>query len=393
MQEAILLVKLMRYALRQGEFQYDEKFDGAKLEELIRDQNLVSFVYPVLVQLKDERLEAVAQHLEQEYNEELHRVLVQQIEMESLLEKMENIGMDCLPLKGYFMKDYYSEPTFRSMTDFDVLLKEFDEKGIQVWMESIGYEVEEQGDEHHDVYVKKPYMVAELHKNLSDEKVEREIPEIDEWLGNAWDRCILTEGKQHTYEMTEEDFYLYHLIHLYKHIRHGGISIRPLVDIYVFLDKVSERLNWDYINQVLTDLRLQSFEKAMRSLSNKCFMEEDLLINEEEEKLLMFFFENGMFGNSKSTQTISVVTEGEKSYAKGRVRSLLRIVFQPARILKDKYPVLEKCPFLLPFVWVIRMFRVVFKEKHKIAFLQEATTKEEYDKMHEIFCIAGIVEK
>ena len=51
-------------------------------------------------------------------------------------------------------------------------------------MENDGYEVEEQGDEHHDVYVKKPYMVVELHKNLSDEKVEREIPEIDEWLEN-----------------------------------------------------------------------------------------------------------------------------------------------------------------------------------------------------------------
>ena len=394
MREAKLLVKLMRYALQhEKKFQYDEKVDSKKLQELIRDQNLVSFVYPALVQLQEENLKTVAQHLEQEYNEELHRVLVQQIEMESILDKLENRGIDCLPLKGYFMKCYYAESTFRSMTDFDVLIKDFDEKKLQTLMENDGYEVEEQGDEHHDVYVKKPYMVVELHKNLSDEKVEREIPEIDEWLENVWDRCILMEGKQHTYVMTEEDFYLYHLIHLYKHIRHGGISIRPLVDICVFLEKAIARLNWAYINQVLADLKLSSFEMAMRFLSLKCFFEEEMLLNEDEEKLLMFFFENGMFGNSKSTKTISVVTEGEKSYTKGKVYSFLRIVFQPARVLKDKYPVLEKCPFLLPFIWLIRMFRVIFKERHKITLLQEATTKEEYEKMHEIFCIAGIVEK
>ena len=157
MQEAILLVKLMRFALqREQMFQCHEKFDSHELEELIRDQNLVSFVYPALVQFEDESFKVVAQHLEQEYNEELHRILVQQIEMDSLLDKLENKRMDCLPLKGYFMKNYYSESTFRSMTDFDVLLKEFDEKGLQVLMESIGYRVEEQGDEHHDVYIKKP---------------------------------------------------------------------------------------------------------------------------------------------------------------------------------------------------------------------------------------------
>ena len=393
MQETILLVKLMRQALRQETFQCDGEFNIVRLKELIRDQGLVSFVCPAMMQVGDEKIQLVARDLSQEYNEELHRALVQQIEMEDLLIRMEDMGMDCLPLKGYIMKNYYSEPTFRSMTDFDVLLKEFDEKKIQSWMESIGYVVEEQGDEHHDVYVKKPYMVAELHKNLSDEKVEREIPEIDEWLEHAWDRCILTKGKNHTYEMTEEDFYIYHLIHLYKHMRHGGISVRPLVDTYVFLDKVNDTLDWFYIQKVLEGLKLVNFEAAIKALSMKCFGEDIFDLNEDEEKLLRFFCENGMFGDSKSTKTISVVTEGEESYTKGKMRTFLRIIFQPAKVLKDKYPILEKHPFLVPFIWVVRIFRVLFKERYKIELLNEASTKEEYNKMREIFCIAGIVNK
>lgn len=391
MQEEILLVKLMRCALQQEQFDCKEDFDGSKLIELIKEQNLVSFVYPTLYQVNDEKIQFVVADLSQEYNEELHRILVQQIEMDNLLRELEQAKMDCLPLKGYFMKDYYIEQTFRSMTDFDVLLKNFDEKNIQVFMESLGYFVEEQGDEHHDVYLKKPYMVAEIHKNLSDEKVEREIPKISEWLESAWDRCILSEGKQHTYEMTEEDFYIYHLIHLYKHIRHGGISIRPLVDICAFLDKSNERLDWKYINNVLAELELQAFEKAMKSLSKKCFVE-DASLDENERKLLGFFFDSGLFGTSKTATTVSLVTEGGNSYSKGRISAYFKTVFQPARILKDKYPILEKYPIFLPVVWVIRCFRVVFKERQKVTEMKEASTKEEYNKMREIFSIAGIVK-
>lgn len=392
MQEAILLVKLMRYALRQDHFELNEEFDSAKLAELIREQNLVSFVYPALQCVNDERLRPIANDLAQEYNEELHRILVQQMEMESLLYELEKTQTECLPLKGYFMKDYYPESTFRSMTDFDVLIKDFDEKKIQVLMENIGYYVEEQGDEHHDVYVKKPYMVAEMHKNLSDEKVEREIPQIDDWLEKTWDRCILTTGKQHTYEMTEEDFYIYHLIHLYKHIRHGGMSIRPLVDIHVFLEKASTRLDWEYLHKTLSQLELEQFEMSMKSLSRKCFKEECSL-NESEMKLLEFFFDSGMFGTSKSVTTVSLVTGGGDSYSKGRFSTYFHLIFQPARILQDKYPILQKSPIFLPIVWVIRCFRVVFKERQKVTQLREASTKEEYEKMREIFRIAGIVNK
>ena len=100
MQETILLVKLMRQALRQETFQCDGEFNIVRLKELIRDQGLVSFVCPAMMQVGDEKIQLVARDLSQEYNEELHRALVQQIEMEDLLIRMEDMGMDCLPLKS-----------------------------------------------------------------------------------------------------------------------------------------------------------------------------------------------------------------------------------------------------------------------------------------------------
>ena len=56
--------RLMNQTDRTGAFAVEVR---EKLEKLIRDQNLVSFVYPALVQLQEENLKTVAQHLEQEY--------------------------------------------------------------------------------------------------------------------------------------------------------------------------------------------------------------------------------------------------------------------------------------------------------------------------------------
>lgn len=394
MREAILLVKLIRSSLQQRPESYSkDEFDSEALETLVRDQNLVSFLYPILSKQKEEVWVEIAKNLENDYNDELHRALVQGIEMQALLDKLEKRKMDCLPLKGYVMKEYYFEPTFRSMTDFDVLLRDFDTKEVQSWMESMGYSAKRLGDDHHDVYVKKPYMVAELHKNLSDEKVEREVPQIDEWLEKVWERCILADGKQHTYEMTEEDFYIYHVIHLYKHVRLGGISIRPLIDTHVFMEKKREHLNWKYLDDVFEELQLKKFECVMRELSQKCFEKEDLNLSEEEQRLLLFFIENGMFGDAKTKATTAVLTGGDASYTKGRLAMYLRTLFQPARVLEGRYPILKKYPFVLPFIWVVRAFRVAFRERHKITLLQEASGKEECDKMQELFQIAGIVEK
>ena len=108
--------------------------------------------------------------------------------------------------------------------------------------------------------------------------------------------------------------------------------------------------------------------------------------------ILKFFLGSGLFGDSKSEKTIQVVTASNKSYSKRRILTAFRIIFQPARVLEERYPILKRFPIALPAIWVIRVFRVVFKEKQKIVMLKEASTKEEYDKMKKLFEVTGIVE-
>ena len=176
-------------------------------------------------------------------------------------------------------------------------------------------------------------------------------------------------------------------------MRSGGISVRPLVDIHVFLNKVENRLNWDYIQEVFERLGLTAFENRMKNLSAKCFRDGAEELSDEEKKVILFFLQNGLFGSLKMFETSKVVTGNGDSYFSQRTGALWRAVFLPARHLKDKYPVLVSCPFLLPFVWLVRIFRVIFKEKYKIEIMNEGASRKEYEKMKEIFRIAGIENK
>lgn len=44
---------------------------------------------------------------------------------------------------------------------------------------------------------------------------------------------------------------------------------------------------------------------------------------------------------------------------KMKKQSLIKDIFPPAERIKGEYPILKKMPIVLPFVWIIRLFRTV----------------------------------
>ena len=93
------------------------------LAEQIEEQSLVTMLYPTIRGQAGEAWEALAARLKPVYDRELHRGLMQEYEIGALLDDLERDGIDCLPMKGWVMRQYYPDPLMRSMADFDVLLK------------------------------------------------------------------------------------------------------------------------------------------------------------------------------------------------------------------------------------------------------------------------------
>lgn len=71
--------------------------------------------------------------------------------------------------------------------------------------------------------------------------------------------------------MSHDDFYIYHICHLFKHYSGGGTGLRSLSDTNVYYREYGECLDLAYIDAELKKLGLKEFERKIRCLSDKLF--------------------------------------------------------------------------------------------------------------------------
>ena len=263
--ETELLLQLMRAALCRPDSALDW-MDGCSapaLAEQIEEQSLVTMLYPTIRGQAGEAWEALAARLKPVYDRELHRGLMQEYEIGALLDDLERDGIDCLPMKGWVMRQYYPDPLLRSMADFDVLIREMDSRRMQKWMEARGYAPDHIEQSVHDTYRKPPYMNIELHRRLMEEgRLRRQHTAWREnCLASLWQPGFRLEGKAHIYRLSDEDFLVHHLLHFYKHFTGSGVGLRPLADLYLFLQKKGQTLDRAYLEKQLEALHILAFAR------------------------------------------------------------------------------------------------------------------------------------
>lgn len=262
----------------------------------------------------------------------------QLFDVEKILREFDEAGVRNVPLKGYFMKHIYPQTDFRTMTDIDILV---DKKNFG--------EVEriftEQGFENvgvlnvKEIHFRKDLMYFEIHADLNEGD--------DRSYSDIWNRVLPREGYKLSCKMSDEDFYIYNLYHSFKHFLHGGIGLRMVMDVYVYLTAFPS-LDADYIAAELEKRGMVQFEKEMRELAFSWFSDDETVINEFGEFVLYC----GTFGDRKVT------------FYQGKQRTgrfyWLKQVFTPLNEMKRRYSYLDKAPFLLPFSWVQYWFTRIF---------------------------------
>ncbi len=255
-----------------------------------------------------------------------------------LLREFDRLNIDNLPLKGYFMKQYYPQSDFRTMGDVDILIdrkhfKKLDDIFTKLGFENAGV------IKSSEMHFKKDFMYFEIHSDLNEND--------DNYYDDIWNRVKLRNDYKNSYEMTLEDFYIYLIYHAGKHFTRGGIGIRMVMDIYVFLKKY-EDLNMSYIDDELKKMELYAFEKKLRSTAFNWFSDEKTVIDELGEFILYC----STFGKRK----VAFYQSGKKTGGAYWIKQ----VFIPYKTMRSKYNYLNKAPALLPFSWVQLWFTRIF---------------------------------
>ncbi|MBQ9735278.1 MAG: nucleotidyltransferase family protein [Clostridia bacterium] len=283
-----------------------------------------------------------------------------------------------MPLKGSVLRAAYPEPWMRTSCDVDVLVREEQLSAAIEALQAKGYTVDDH-EIYHDVSMHSPTgMHLELHFHLG-----LLMPVIDAVLAPVWDYAVCDEG--YRYRMTDEFFYFHQIAHAARHFKIGGCGIRPFLDIYLLSHEKGVR-EGATLHDLLARSELVSFYENAVALSEAWFGEGTH--TEITQAMERFLLDGGVYGTEKNRISVDQAKTG------GRFAYAMQRIFMPLRLLKKKYPVLNKYPILYPFCQIHRFFRILFTRRAGAAVTelkQNATIKEETGRERlELFHTLGI---
>lgn len=298
-------------------------------------------------------------------------------ERNTLFAEMRKAGLSYLPLKGVNFLRFYPKPGMRSMGDNDILygLVEQDENGIfhiagetdeerektlaaarerlVEIMKSLGFEVGSLLG-HDERFMKGP-LLFEMHRSL--------VPSDSvyfEYYKNSWKRALRSASDPNRFAYSQNDEYIYTVVHIDKHLKTSGTGLRSIVDLYVFLKNVGAELDREYIDAELKKLGVFEVEERLRNFAFSLFEADSL--SAEDEELLLYFLNCGTYGNFDEMMRLNLKrlgADGNRGKAKAAyVKKRLSKVSEAE--LEIYFPVFYRHRFLRPFLPVHRIFRGMF---------------------------------
>lgn len=284
-------------------------------------------------------------------------------ERERILAWMESIGCWYMPLKGSLLQFDYPRFGMRQMSDNDILCDSAKSEEIYRFMLESGYSCELHNQGNHDEFVRQPVYNFEIHRTLFKPET---APELAAYYADIHERSHKDDNNGFGYHLSTEDFYIYLTAHAYRHFVVSGIGIRNLMDVYVFLGKHEEEMDWDYIQRELTRLGARDFESWCRRISRVLFGQPNLSpeILPEDLAVLDAFFASGTFGTEE--QLLRKAMEANTGRKGSKAGYFLRRLFPSPEMLGIMYPVVKGRPWLVPFVWVYRLVISLIKRPGRV---------------------------
>ncbi len=300
-----------------------------------------------------------------EKNAALYKSVMFDAERAEVLSFLEGAKIWHLPSKGCVLQDLYPQVGTREMVDNDILYDAQFQEDIHRWFIDRGYTAVIYNKGHQDCYHKVPFYNFELHPRLFAYGHDYRF---QEYYANVKDRLILNEGSLYCYHFSDDDFYIYMVVHTAKHYRKGGVGLRALLDWYLFRHAKEPGLNWDYIAGELSKLGVDEFELQGRKLGDKLFdaperFEPDTLTNEEEAFLRSFvaYGSHGTTEHAVENKFASFMEQeqpegqpGQKATTRTKLSYVWRRLFPEPELMKTFYPFFYRHKWLLPVGYVYR---------------------------------------
>lgn len=353
-----MVIAILNSAITGTPIKISDNIDWEGLLKYGRKSQIIPLLYYGLKNLEVEIPQEVQFQMEMIVFKNVSIDCKQRYWISKIAEEFEKNGIDHMLLKGTLLKNIYPKPEMRPMGDADILIRIEQYEKIVPIMENLGFANVKISD--HDFSWSIPQgLYLELHKRL--------IPSYNKdyyaYYGDGWQLAKKSETSDYSYYMSDDDMFIYLFTHFAKHYRDGGIGIRHILDLWVY--KRSVTLDESYIKSELKKLQLNVFYKNIIKTLDSWFS--DGKIDEATLEITETIFSSGCFGSAEAS-TISLALRASadgKSVKKHKFHKIMRQIFPGYAGMSFKYPILQKCPVLLPILWVARWFEILLFKSDK----------------------------
>ena len=318
---------------------------------------------------------ALKEKAKKHYLGNIHQQITQDYYAEQVFNALNEKNIRYMPLKGYYLRKLYPFPELRTSCDVDFFYDLNYTEDVHAIMRGQGFS-QSQGGPNHSVWQKELITFEPHFYLLSDND------KFHAYYQNVWERLKSDGGALHSF--SDEDFYVFFIVHAAKHFTHGGFGIRTVLDIHIY--NQVKTLNREYLNEEFEKLGLTKFVRALEELAICWFTGKPM--DENTECISEYVMKSGTYG--VSLHGIMINNVKEQSVSGSKFSYFFRTLFLPYKQMKIRYPILQKIPVLLPFYWMKRWFEVLLKRRGNITktmnTMQQMTTEnvEKYSKILEI---------
>lgn len=343
-----------------------ENIDVEKIFYIAERHSVENILYLSLAKI-DHIAPKVMFFAREKYKQSVLNDAAQSYYLDIIKNEFEENGIKYCVMKGPVIKKLYPSRDLRKSSDLDIFVEDkYTEKARDI-LEKLGFSTLNFDHRNaHDQYLIDKRINVEIHRRL----ISRRCPWQKECQKIA-ERLLPVKGKKYEYEMTKEDYYIYMIAHIAKHMQRKGAGIKMIMDVWIYLNYYKDTLNRALIDIYIHKCGLTKFERNIRRLCKFWFEngESDELI----DQMSSYVIGSGSFGSFEQLDNEEAAKNSlyTANSSVSKMVTCIRKFFLPYRKMRLQYTVLKKYSVLLPICWIHRGINILLHERYKIKDVSE----------------------
>lgn len=271
----------------------------------------------------------------------------QKLARSEIVKLLKEKNIPFIEAQGTVVKNYYPQSDFRTMSDIDFIVSIDDLPKTKGIFKQLGYAPENIGELEIDA-IRKPDIFVEMH---SDFFYNGDYAKI---MPNAFDCCIESDNR-----LTDEYFYLYNFLHFCKHYFGRGCGIRNVIDIYLLNKQLLSQINYNFVLDKLSELKLVEFYEQISDLANMWF-DKAIKYKTKHTEIEEYLFECGIYGTSNIALKNSFKKQRDNGVHFVRFRYIWKLIFLTREQIAKKYNIRKHKTLLYLPLSLYRIIHALF---------------------------------